>query len=328
MVKTKWGWSAETEAKRLIYTARQIANNFYQERNFFVLPKLNGSPSNHSIVVFPKLNYLSIKGFWRRVKPIEIDKLPLIVKPELLAQTRALFQPVKPDFTAAQKLWTKAQPEILAAIDYLIPSPAGLIKSVTVWPTNYGTTCSFNWPRRFPENIYIYLRTDCGLPQITEAILTALTKRPLEEKLGAKWEESEMLADWLVQESFLKKILTKYGGNYTPTLKLTRQQQNAKLLKQSEEYLQTLGVKTKNGILQTVPPNLSGRETEIFNALKRRQGGTVSFDEISRIIFLEEDKFSLYAVSKTIERLRLKLELAGIDGSVIQTLRGEGYRLK
>jgi len=33
-------------------------------------------------------------------------------------------------------------------------------------------------------------------------------------------------------------------------------------------------------------------------------------------------------VSKIIERLRGKLEQAGIDGSIIQTLRGEGYRLK
>jgi len=328
MVKTKWEWSPESETKRLIYAARQIANNFYQEHNFFVLPKLNGSPANHSIVVFPKFNYLSVKGFWRRVKTIEIEKLPLEVQPDLLTQTQALVQPVKPDFTAAQKLWTKAQPEILTAIDYLIPSPAGLIKSVTVWPTAYGTTCSFNRPRLFPADIYIYLRTDCGLAQITEAILTVLTRKPLEEKLGAKWEESELLADWLVQESFLKKILEKYGGNYTPTLKLTRNQQNAKLLKQSEEYLSTLGIKPKNGILATMPVNLSGRETEILNALKRRQGEIVSFDEISRITFPEEDKFSLYAVSKIIERLRGKLEQAGIDGSIIQTLRGEGYRLK
>jgi DNA-binding response OmpR family regulator len=54
----------------------------------------------------------------------------------------------------------------------------------------------------------------------------------------------------------------------------------------------------------------------------------VSFDAIADNFSDSDENFSLYAISKTIQRLRNKLETNGISGSYIQTLRGQGYLLK
>lgn len=62
--------------------------------------------------------------------------------------------------------------------------------------------------------------------------------------------------------------------------------------------------------------------------LIKNSNNVVSFDQISDIIFVNEEKFSLFALAKFIQRLREKLEMNGISGSFIQTLRGKGYLLK
>ena len=62
--------------------------------------------------------------------------------------------------------------------------------------------------------------------------------------------------------------------------------------------------------------------------LIEKQGEIVTYDEISEILFKTEEEYSLYAISKTIQRLRDKLEKNGISGNLIQTLRKKGYLLK
>ena len=63
-------------------------------------------------------------------------------------------------------------------------------------------------------------------------------------------------------------------------------------------------------------------------SLIRNSNTVTEIDDIGSVIFKSEDNFSLYAISKTIQRLRDKLEANGISGSYIQTLRGKGYLLK
>ena len=74
--------------------------------------------------------------------------------------------------------------------------------------------------------------------------------------------------------------------------------------------------------------NLSPTEKIILRLLIQKAGGVVTFDEFGNELFGDENDFSLYAISKNIERLRNKLEANGISGSYIQTLRSKGYVLK
>ena len=78
-VKTIWEWSIESEAKRLIHTAHNIADGFFRVNNFFVVPYRSGSLRNLHIltVPFPELPYKTILRFWERVKRVDIKNFPL-----------------------------------------------------------------------------------------------------------------------------------------------------------------------------------------------------------------------------------------------------------
>jgi DNA-binding response OmpR family regulator len=74
--------------------------------------------------------------------------------------------------------------------------------------------------------------------------------------------------------------------------------------------------------------NFSPREKAILNLLLSKSGVLVTTDEIGDILFSKQpESYSLYAISKFIQRLRDKLEQNGLSGSFIQTKRGEGYLL-
>ena len=109
-------------------------------------------------------------------------------------------------------------------------------------------------------------------------------------------------------------------------------------MKQSEEFYRRLGAPisdnifaVKNGaptIRDKRIENLSRQQMQILEVLIQRGNNLVTIDEISRLIFDTEEDFSLWAIAKTIQRLRDKLEQNGVSGSFIQTLRGQGYILK
>ena len=175
---------------------------------------------------------------------------------------------------------------------------------------------------------------------ITEAILSAITRHAVYEDLDGLWSESELLVDWLLMKSSLSPVLKKYQRETTfmPTVKYTRMKQSAKLMKQSEEFYRHLGVPISENVfgLKDGRPaiagrpmeNFSPREQKILGLLIQRGNNLVTIDEISRLIFDTEEDFSLWAIAKTIQRLRDKLEQNGVSGSFIQTLRGQGYVLK
>ena len=184
------------------------------------------------------------------------------------------------------------------------------------------------------------MREDQGIYAITEAILTTLTRRDVYEQLSGNWAESELLVDWLVTKSTIHEVLKKYdpGFNFLPTLKGTREKQSAKLLNISDNFYKKLGLPTSNkvfGIKNSEPTihknhanNLTHTEKVILKLLIEKANNVASFDELGNILFKSEDDFSLYAISKQIERLRNKLEANGVSSSYIQTLRGQGYLLK
>ena len=73
---------------------------------------------------------------------------------------------------------------------------------------------------------------------------------------------------------------------------------------------------------------LSQREREILTLLIRKSGEVASYDEIAEIIFASEEAYSLYTISKTMQRLRDKLEINGVSSNCLQTQRGKGYIFK
>lgn len=340
-MKTVWDYSIDSEAERLIHCARQMSVGFYRANNFIVLPSPPKAASVN-IVTFPDLAYHKIPGFWEKVKHVSVDNFPLKIPSTLYTQLFNLIKNSdikKPEFEQVKSTWAKAENKVIKEIERILPGKTGLIKKITIHPTSFGTSSSFNLIDNRGE-VIIYLRDDRGIHTITEAILTSLTRAEIYSNLNGMWSESEIITDFLVTKTSIAKVLVKFekGERFTSTIKGVRTKQNAKLITLSENYYQKLGIPASkkifslNGLTPEVykkpVAGLSLNEKQILKILIEKNDVPVTFDDVSTVMFKSDDDFSLQAIAKQMERLRKKLEENGISGSYIQTLRGKGYLLK
>ena len=125
---------------------------------------------------------------------------------------------------------------------------------------------------------------------------------------------------WLVDLGFLKKngklgfplmlpILNQY------TIISSREISELKLIK---NLFYANGEKVK----------LSKKELLVLKALYKWKGKIVTYDQIGRILWeTSEEKFSLWAISQLISRIRNKLSLYYVNPNIIHSQRGEGYLL-
>jgi len=329
---TKWEYSVDTEAYRLIHVAHNIANGFFKTNNFIVLP-YNPNTQNANIVTFPDLPYNSIPRFWNTVKIIEINDLPVVVDPKMANAVKTLVVEANlkvPHYQQTKDLWEKAEADVINEIYKVLPDKKDKIRLITINPTLFGTSASFNFITDLGE-IVINLREDQGIHTIVEAIITSLTRKDIYEKLDGLWSESEIITDYLVTQSSIATVLQKFESvkKYLPTITGVRSKELVKLMQESEIFYNKLGIPIAGKQFKLADfKNLTETEEKLLEILIKNVNKIVDMDAIGEAIFGNEDDFSLYSISKTVQRLRDKFEANGISGSYIQTLRGKGYLLK
>lgn len=281
-MKATWDYSLKTEALRLIHTAHQIVVGFYRINNFIVLP-YDSANCDAGIVTFPDLPYNQIHGFWEKVKTVNVKTLPISAGADLVENIKTFIDDqhlTKPHYEETRRMWDEAQDEIISEIRRVIPS-ANKIKSLTVFPTAFGTNTSFNWIDNDGQ-ILLYLRHDSDIYALTEAILASLTRKDVYEQLDGVWAESELLVDWLVKLSSISKVLAKHQkvSNYIPTLKTIRVKNRAQMIADSKNFYQKLGVPfniPKIEIDSLV--NLTPREKDMLALMIRKGGSLTTVDE-------------------------------------------------
>jgi DNA-binding response OmpR family regulator len=104
----------------------------------------------------------------------------------------------------------------------------------------------------------------------------------------------------------------------------------ARLIPDSIKYFEELGYPLKSYIKNVKQiNNLTNEEKKVLNYLLNNKNKVVSFESIGNIIWEDNDidKFSLYAISKLIERIRGKLQSNGINYNTLHTQRSSGYAL-
>ena len=344
-MKISWEYSLESEARRIVHTAHQIAVGFYRINGFFVLPyDSNSRDVSSNLVYFPDLPYYKISRFWEKMKRIDVYHIPFKVEQKILDQLVEMIKEARlprPESEKMEQVWNKMEKEFLGAVTQVIPKLMNSVKNMVIMPTILGTKCSFTVPKQFPAMISMYLRNDGDMIYgMVEAILSALTRDNIYKKLQASWQESEMLVDWLISESAIGEVINKYHSlkYYSPTLKNIRSKQSALILKQSDEFYRKLGLpsfekpfRNENGVpklFDKTIENISISESSVLNKLIENENRVTPVDTVAEVMFKSENDFSLYAISKTIQRLRDKLEKNGISGSCIQTLRTKGFVLR
>ncbi|KKR05513.1 MAG: hypothetical protein UT34_C0002G0020 [candidate division WS6 bacterium GW2011_GWF2_39_15] len=202
------------------------------------------------------------------------------------------------------------------------------IKNIEVWITHIGSG-----GRAFTEmgdnsRIVVIMRKDMILQQIFSLVIMEVLPY-IGYKESYTWEETTAIREWLVEST----VLNKYFPVHTPMLdSLRERKQQAKYLLDSDKYLQEIGIKGYVKILnnEVLVDNtkivLGEKETLLFSLLLSRKGGLVDYDIIFKEVWGSNiEKFSLYAITKLVERIRKKLLNAGISEDIIHTYKGKGY---
>ena len=325
--KTTWHHSKKSEALRLLETAHSIQNHFYQTQEFLVLPEL--VKNNPKVVYFPNLDYYKIEDFWKKAK-----KFPDTYRQKsgsfISKLASMMTEDMRKTFVETQKKWMRIEKgfwKIISAL--LVPSPFAN-KKIKFILTRFGTICSdYTYYLKRKNVIELYLRADADISNIAEALFIYALNILTPEKYS--FTEREAIIDFYLTRTSLAKLFP----NYKPTLDSLRSTQQAQLTKQSENYLRKFGfpkkqVFTQKGnclFIDDRPFHLTKNESKLFKLLIQKRKSLVNYDEFAEVLWGKDsyDKFSLSAITKTVERVRKKIKSRGIHKDVIQAQKGQGY---
>lgn len=319
--KTTWDYSLKHEVARILHACRQIAVGFYKVNGFYPLPFGTPNPKDINILI-PDLPYMSVPRFWEKVAKVDISHIEKIYDPELSPAIEKMLSQTtmtKPQITNIEKEWDKVSDKFIAELERIIPSKKGYFKKLIIWPTNFGSAATIS-------KDCVWIRSDQGVEAIGWTLITELTRDEVLDKYGGLWQESQMISDWLMGETSLSQFFPKTYN----TMRSLRSKQNASMLEASNKFLEKIGapVISTEKVKSLDTTGFSDREKKLWELLSTKSPAIVSMDEVGNTLFGDnEDAFSLYAVSKAIQRMRDRLEKSGISGSFIQTKRGEGYLL-
>ena len=338
-MKTTWDWSLESEANRIMHEAHQVQSGFFRLHHFYPLPL---SPESRYIpqgVYFPRINYSQIPHFWERIRGFNTQSL--ITDPKLKDLQLQIIQQLEPlqlkppDHSKVQQAWEKVAPRFFRLLSTFVPF-APQINQLQIHLSYFGTFGSFSLAQGDPTDLTVQLRLDKDVDLLAECILTGLTRPYLYTKRKASWEQSEFLVDYLLQHSQMAHL---FPSPHVGTTEALNAGVSSQVISATEQFLADIGAPgfgnqsftEKNGkIVFDASPltNLTSREEMALAALIKCSPYPLTTDQLADLLFPNPEKFSLAAMTKFIERLRAKLEDAGISRHYLATSSGVGYYLK
>lgn len=330
MVDEIWRCDALSESGRYVNTAIPIASGFFKQHGFWVHDSL--VVGERRSVYFPPQPQAMMADFWVRLRE-ESEDIGHGVPSVLAADLARLDTWSVPDFDKQHQAWNTIRSDFWNIVKDVFPTQDWDRISATIMPTNLGTKCSF-WRVENSEQIQLLVayRIDCPIHHLAEGLVSALVIEKMRYELGYSWDESEAFVDLLFEFTGLQRLFPDYVG----TLDLLRKPEDRLLAEKSDAYLHKLGFGMPAPQISCVHGRifldggewleLTRKEAALLTLFLEHPQTLVSFDQIAQLIWPDDpEKFSVWAVSKHIQRLRDRLERAGIDNRVLATRRGRGY---
>ncbi len=328
--------SLEMEARRILYLTASLTHNWYQKHDFIILPALNPRVPTSQVII-PNLPYNSIPRYWQKVAKLKLTT-PIDAPPELIQSVVTLLRDRYNTSSHDKYLvklkdnWNNISTTFWNNLFTLFPQYIRCIRHIDIYSTQYGPSTTFSLASSTGSQITIFVRHDAGVDKILWTILASLFRAKMENAMKYTWEEIEATIDWLMSESGLNCDV-KHDH---PMMKNLRSVQLAKYQTDSQKYLSSLGfdhvsvwhIKNSEIYFGDIKIfNLSKNEQMLLELFLTKRNQTVSYDEIAEILWSSDEKFSLFAIAKEIERLRRRIRACGIVSPVIHSHRKLGYSL-
>lgn len=340
-ISTSWQYSLDTEIQRIYITYVDLYESYFRMRDIpVVFPPHSKKKKN--TVVLPQIELEHIKRI-RNIFTVNGDsykfdspthKAVTLLRPLV----EEIFDPVTPQHPS-MKLWNAHGYHILELISEIIPGKLDQIDTISISITNYGTIASFELCRPSDTKINIFLRIDADLTDIIFSVLSAILRHELITKYHNEWSELQFLVDWIMTYTKLGSYLKEINCYPAPSLLHNiRKGYPTSILDQSKEIYEQLDIgRLRTGF--TILNNAvlyNGKELDMFSHAEKRimlafvenKQGVVPYEMIADLVGQDEDVYSLYSISKRIQRLRDKLDTAEIGKHHIKTVRGIGFELR
>jgi hypothetical protein len=326
--------TVDSEIRRLLFIANQVSLGFYKDKGIAVLSEKYIESAEKLTIYFPEFDYKQIPDFWERVKDtnqnMTFDSNPLLIEDlTRLIGNRIRIEEEK--VLSIKDKWEKVQNEFWSIIRVIFPDNTEKLETVTINVSQYGSRASYKKFEDGDTSILIYIRDDADISHIAWAILSSL----LSKNLGIiihSWEEIMSCVDMLMTQTELHALFPHFSPGLT-AIKATP----SHLLLESQSYLESLGItfekkfKLLNDELyfkgQLLNSELSINQIKILKLMFNLEGHVVSAYEIGDELWSDSEEFSLWAVNKTMQRLRSKLISLGASPLTLKSVRGKGYIL-
>jgi hypothetical protein len=327
-------WSVDHRYQYINYIkiAERVQSGFYQRIRAILLPYLHKDGW-----YLPDYDLFKNEDFKNRLKNLLSssfdskdqtlinyvkEKLDIFPNPADIERDRTILNKVKEDFIYKCSLF--------------FPSFSKVKKTIVI-PTAFGTGSSYYF-----ENVndtytfYITYRVDKNVEFVYRSILSLMIiieNQHFTDDSMLDWRLRKGISDFITFHTTFNYLFTDYNS---PVVEFI-DDYKGKLILDSAKYYAKLGFPimacfsyTDNTILYNQEPvkSLSNKEIEIMKALIDFKSQVLSFDKIGEIYWQgDEEKFSLAALAKMIEKLRNSLELNGIPSTYVRTIRKQGYVL-
>lgn len=311
--------SKTTESKRILFTYNHIINNFYNSNNFIILPSSSKVPTElitRTVIFNPNEETLKIlksnhKDFLDRLLEENYDLPAKTISSEILNHAKEYIN------------------EIEKILSYKLVNK---YKSVDIVVTKIGTIgSSFYAGEENLDNNTIYIREDCINENNLFELITHIYLNDPEIKEKYSWTQRMAIKEFVRTYTSLNKYYTKENNIFND---LKDSYNDGKYKLESNEFLQKLqllntsnfeildyDIKCNNTLL-----NLGIKEYKVLKLLVEQKGNIVSYEKIFDINNVNNsENYSLFAISKIIERIRTKISKVGIYGDQIRNIKGKGY---
>ena len=313
-INIKLDYSPETEAKQVYHCAWWAMKNFYFPHGWYVFENDSKASDRDPVVFLPRIDYSKI--VFNNLKLTNFNFNSFNAK--TLAEIKKLIPLIKPTFKSLtlKKL----------AIDQIL---------VNITPSYFGSYGSFDQAFMQDKTLVIGIQPRLDQPKevVAELIISSLIYLVTTQEKQFDWRDREAVSDFIMRHVLGYK-------DFITTLERTAKPR-PDLLKKSLEFLRSVGLPTYlpieydeklNRILvmgKDASLEFGPYEFRVLRSLLLNLNQTLTYDQLSDLMHqvYPETRFSLWSVTKVVQRLRDKLEKFGFPRNTIQTVYGEGFKL-
>ncbi len=316
-----------TEARNLLFIAHSIASGVFQDEGFLLSIEDSSRISQNSVLLTKKqATYLKESFDWKHVlKANQIRNWPEL---ELKRFIPAYEKLIDYSVTSRNELiheFKAVVPELSNIIATF--QNASSLKSICIIFTSIGTISCFN-NQNEQGVLWIYLREDANLDQLIYCYVNGVLGVDTGE---GDWHVAQEIMKFILQSPTFQKVLNKKRLTYDS---IRSYETSARDRRASNAHFAYLGFPVENALsregaiakVNNKPLLLSKSERALLFCLMDHKEETVTFDDLASAVW-GDVFFSLEALAKIVERIRIKVKKIGVEKNIILTVRKIGYCL-